>query len=150
MDTLQGSWPERGSPAAQPDPVPDPEPAPRRVVGALAFLGDTIRRRRGARIALWALVGILAVSGTWMIAKPLITDIWAGRIQDRLEDDFVALEEASPPGATGYTAPLAEGSALTRLVIPKIGLRIIVVEGEMSRSPGIAPAMGTPSSISTA
>lgn len=92
-------------------------------------MADAFRRRRGGRIALWSLVIALTAGGIWLMAYPFVTDLWAGRLQDNLEQEFQQLEQAPPPAEGGLVAQPAEGKALTRLIIPKLKLRMIVVEG---------------------
>lgn len=132
MDT-DAPWPQR-APAGQPL-TPGAEPAPegrvRRGLGSVAFLLDAVRRRRGGRIALWSIVVALGLGGTWLVAYPFITNFWAERIQNNLEQDFAAMEADVDPSAQGFTADNrpGEGKALTRLRIPKLNVNVIVVEG---------------------
>lgn len=116
-----GTWPRSGAGGVR-TVAPRPEPMPRRAVASVGFLLDTARRRRSGRIVLWALVVSLALSGVGLLTYPLVTDLWAKRIQNRLEREFLALP------ATQFRS-VADGGALTRLVIPKLHLRWIVVEG---------------------
>ena len=131
MDAEAHPWPQHGSGAV---PIENDAPAEggvRRGVGAVGFLLDSIRRRRSGRIGLWALVVGLTLGGVWLIAYPFITNFWADRIQNGLQDDFAALQANADPNATGFTASNrpTEGQALTRLRIPKLGVNVIVVEG---------------------
>jgi sortase A len=82
-------------------------------------------------MALWGIVIALSLGGAWLIAYPFISNFWAGHLQNGLEQDFAALEAGADPGANGYSAANrpAEGKALTRLKIPKLGVNVIVVEG---------------------
>lgn len=132
MDADAHPWPQHGSGAATAtEPEPVQESGLRRGMGAVGFLLDSIRRRRSGRITLWSLVVGLTLGGVWLIAWPFITNFWAGRIQDGLEQDFAALQANADPNATGYTDANrpGEGQALTRLRIPKLGVNVIVVEG---------------------
>jgi LPXTG-site transpeptidase (sortase) family protein len=100
------------------------EPAPKRALASIGFLLDASRRRRSGRFVLWFLVVALALGGIGLLSYPLVTDIWAHRIQGGLEKKFEAIS-----GAKGYSGHLAEGSPLTRIIIPKLNVNIIVVEG---------------------
>lgn len=132
VETIQRAWPIEASPVQPAETHPEPESPPRRALGAVAFMGDALRRRRSGRIALWALVVSLALGGVWLLAYPFITDIWADRLQKGLQDQFQALEQTADPNASGYVAVPPEGDALTRLRIPKLGLNMIVVSGVSS------------------
>ena len=65
----------------------------------------------------------LALGGVALLTYPLVTDVWAHRIQHRLDKTF-----ASPQEKQLFLHPV-EGSPLTRLIIPKLHIDIIVVEG---------------------
>lgn len=125
MDTP--AWPQVGSGAVAHPCEPRPEAAPRRVFGALGFMLDAFTRRRSGRIALWTLIVSFTMGGLWLLAYPVITDIWANRIQNGLEGEFEAL--APNRAGNGYAQTPGEGDALTRLRIPKLGVDVIVVEG---------------------
>lgn len=117
------SWPNSG-PGAPTRSAPRPERAPKRFVASVGFLLDASRRRRSGRITLWALVVSLFVSGLGLLLFPVITDVWAGNIQNRLKTQFAAIEQPDASAAT-----VTEGSPLTRLVIPKLKVDVIVVQG---------------------
>lgn len=80
---------------------------------------------RWARRALSGLSLLLAVVGVGMLAYPFATNLYQSRLQDRLEDELrsVELRRAYAEGRLG------EGDALTRLIIPKTGVDVVVVEG---------------------
>ena len=131
MDADAHPWPQHGSgvpPAADDAPA---EGRLRRGFGAVGFVLDALRRRRSGRIGLWSIVVGLTLGGVYLIAYPFITNFWADRIQDGLQDDFAALQANADPRAGGFTAANrpGEGQALTRLRIPKLGVNVIVVEG---------------------
>jgi LPXTG-site transpeptidase (sortase) family protein len=117
------AWPTTGV-GSRPITAVRREPAPKRALGAAGFFLGASRRRRGFRMAAWALVVALAVGGMGLLFYPVITDIWAHRIQGGLEKKFEALS-----GEKGYGKTIAEGSPLTRIIIPKLHVDIIVVEG---------------------
>ncbi|MGZ4119932.1 MAG: class E sortase [Actinomycetota bacterium] len=99
------------------------EPAPKRALASIGFLLDASRRRRAGRFTLWLVVIALALGGVGLLCYPLITDVWAHRIQSKLDKQF-----ASPQAQKLFAHPV-EGSPLTRLIIPKLHVNIIVVEG---------------------
>jgi len=115
-------WPASGV-GSRPVVTVRKEPAPRRAFASLGFLLDASRRRRTGRFALWFLVIALALGGVGLLTYPLVTDVWAHRIQHRLVQTF-----ASPQEKQLFLHPV-EGSPLTRLIIPKLHINIIVVEG---------------------
>ena len=79
--------------------------------------GKTIRK------SLTALAAVLALGGVALIAYPFVTDLWAGRIQTTLREEFATSAEVYRAG------DVAVGKALTRIEIPAIDLDTIVVEG---------------------
>src|SRR5947208_7328628 len=115
-------WPASGV-GSRPVATVRKEPAPKRAFASLGFLLDASRRRRTGRIALWFLVIALALGGIGLLSYPLVTDIWAHRIQHRLDKQF-----ASPAEKQLFLHPV-EGSPLTRLITPKLHIDLIVVEG---------------------
>ena len=77
----------------------------------------TIRR------SLTSLAAVLALGGVALIAYPFVTDLWAGRIQTTLREEFATSAKVYRAG------DVAVGKALTRIEIPAIDLDTIVVEG---------------------
>lgn len=108
-------------------PAAGREAIPRRALGSVGFLMDSLRRRRGGRIALWGIVVALTLGGVGLLAYPSVTGIWANRLQNGLESEFNQLQ----PNAAGdsYAAAPAPGDPVTRLEIPVLGVDVIVVEG---------------------
>ena len=100
-----------------------------RRASASGFLLDALRRRPVGHAVLNGLVIVLFLSGAGMFAYPFFTDVYTEQvIQQRLEDEFVQLQvqtfdewEDSVRGQTG--------TALTKIVIPDIGVETLVVEG---------------------
>lgn len=119
-------WPETAPPQV-PSPEPKGENLVSRTLGAIGFSLDAFRRRRAGRITLWSLVIVLTLGGTGLLAYPLATSVWAGRIQGGLEESFRELETSGIAPVKGK-AP-AEGTAVTRIKIPRLRLNAIVVEG---------------------
>lgn len=121
--TAAEPWPTTGV-GSRPMTTVRRESAPKRVLGATGFFLGASRRRRSFRIAAWGMVCALAVGGLGLLFYPVVTDIWAHRIQGGLEKKFQGLA-----GQEGYGNTIAEGSPLTRIIIPKLKVNIIVVEG---------------------
>src|SRR5207302_8564371 len=115
-------WPASGV-GSRPVATVRREPAPKRAFASLGFLLGAGKRRKAGRIGLWFLVIALALGGVGLLVYPLVTDVWAHRIQGRLDKQF-----ASPAQKQLSLHPV-EGSPLTRLVISKLHVDIIVVEG---------------------
>ncbi len=105
----------------------DPITAPRTSVSG--FLLDALRRRRSGRALLSSLTTLLFIAGAGMFTYPFFTDVYTEQlVQRQLEDQFVRIEvdtfdewEATIEGETG--APV------TKIVIPKLGVETLVVEG---------------------
>lgn len=97
-------------------------PAQPRALGALC--GDALRRPGGRR-ALSVLFVLLMVSGLAMFAYPVATDAYSRYRQGKLNGQWGGsqLEKSYAEGK------FAEGSPLTRLIIPKIKVNVLVVEG---------------------
>ncbi|HUR12938.1 MAG TPA: class E sortase [Mycobacteriales bacterium] len=89
-----------------------------------ALCGDALRRPGGRR-ALSVLFVMLMVSGLAMFAYPVGTDAFSRYKQGKLNGEFgdSRLEQSYADGK------FAEGSPLTRIVIPKIKLNVLVVQG---------------------
>ena len=116
------SWPS-SSVGSRPATAVRKEAAPKRAFGSVRFLLGSARYRKTGRIALWFLVIALALGGIGFLTYPLVTDVWAHRIQHRLTQEF-----SSPQEKQLFLHPV-EGSPLTRLIIPRLHVSIIVVEG---------------------
>jgi sortase A len=114
-------------------------PAQPRAFGALC--SDALRRPGGRR-ALSVLFVILMVSGLAMFAYPVGTDAYSRYKQGRLNSQFGGsrLEQSYADGK------FAEGSVLTRLLIPKLKLNVLVVEGTSADAlrAGAGHYVGTP------
>ena len=84
-----------------------------------------LRGRRWARIALSSLSATLVVVAVGLLGYPLYTNVYQGRVQDRLKHQI-----ASPELKQTYKAKTAKvGDPLTRIKIPKINVDVVVVEG---------------------
>ncbi|HEU0131069.1 MAG TPA: class E sortase [Mycobacteriales bacterium] len=99
-------------------PVPEsPRPARR-------LVGDSLRRPGGRR-ALSVLSIVLALAGAGMFTWPFATDLWSARIQSKLRTQF-----DNPAYREAYRLhQIKVGQGLTRIVIPKLKLNVLVVEG---------------------
>lgn len=82
-------------------------------------------RRRTVRRALTLLSGLLAAAGVAMLAYPFFTDAQSSRVQSRLREEL----ESLGTGATVHPDAPAPGRAVTRILIPRIGIDTVVVEG---------------------
>lgn len=93
------------------------------------FLLDALRTRPAGRALLSTLTTVLFLAGAGMFAYPIFTDVYTTNVvQNRLADQFEEIEVASfeewEATITGET-----GRVLTKMVIPKLGVETLVVEG---------------------
>jgi sortase A len=89
------------------------------------FLLDALRTRPVARRMLSGLSVILAVTGVGLLAYPVYTNLYQGRLQTKLAIELNS-QETKKAYAAGQTV---EGDPLTRIVIPAIEVNTVVVEG---------------------
>lgn len=86
---------------------------------------DLLRTKRWLRRTLSGLSVLLLLGGLGLVGFPFATNMWQGRIQQRLEEQI-----ASPELQQAYKERKIEtGDSLTRIKIPSIGLDTVVVEG---------------------
>ena len=84
--------------------------------------------RRAVATALLLLSGAMLAGAGWLGLYPFYTNVRADRKQAQLLEEFTRTQTTATPAA--YKAgQVKEGSALTRLQIPRIGLDTVVVEG---------------------
>jgi sortase A len=107
----------------EPSFVTGPVPGTR---GFWALVGDATHRPGGRR-ALSVLVAVLVVAGVAMLSYPAVTDFLARERQNQLAGQY-------NPGSSKYQRAWLEGKikvgeGLTRLIIPKLGVNVIVVQG---------------------
>jgi sortase A len=89
------------------------------------MLIDLLRNRRWLRRALSGVSVLLVVGAVALLGYPFATNMWQGRIQQRLDQQI-----ASPQLQQAYKDhKVATGDSLTRIRIPAIGLDTVVVEG---------------------
>jgi sortase A len=89
------------------------------------MLVDLLRTKRWLRLVLSGLSVVLLLGGLGLVGFPFATNMWQGRIQQRLENQI-----ASPELQQAYKErKVATGDSLTRIKIPAIGLDTVVVEG---------------------
>ncbi len=89
------------------------------------MLVELLRTKRWLRRTLSGLSVVLLLGGVALVGFPFATNMWQGRIQQRLEDQI-----ASPGLQQAYKERKVEtGDSLTRIKIPAIGLDTVVVEG---------------------
>lgn len=101
---------------------------------AVGFLLDALRARRTGRRFLSGLTALLFLAGAGMFTYPFFTDLYTEEVvQRRLEDQFadqLAIDDLRIGDLGGeWAATVAPGRALTRMIIPRIGVDTIVVEG---------------------
>lgn len=105
----------------QPSFVTPPASA-RRPVGAL--LGDALRRPGGRR-AVSVLSIVLFLAGAGMFAYPVGTDLYSRYTQSQLAGEF-----DDPEVREAYRLrKIKVGQGLTRMIIPKLDVDVLVVEG---------------------
>jgi sortase A len=86
---------------------------------------DLLRTKRWLRRTLSGLSVLLLLGGLGLVGFPFATNMWQGRIQQRLEEQI-----ASPELQQAYKERKVEtGDSLTRIKIASIGLDTVVVEG---------------------
>jgi sortase A len=101
-----------------------PPPVPGRPRSAGRLIGDALRRPGGRR-ALSVLSIVLALAGVGMFAYPFATDLWSAQYQSRLRTQFT-----NPQYREAYkNRQIRVGEGLTRIVIEKIDVDTLVVEG---------------------
>ncbi len=89
------------------------------------MLIDLLRTKPWLRRTLSGLSVVLLLGGLGLVGYPFATNMWQGRIQDKLEEQI-----ASPELQQAYKERKVEtGDSLTRIKIPSIGLDTVVVEG---------------------
>lgn len=93
-----------------------------RPVGAL--LGDALRRPGGRR-AVSVLSLVLFLAGVVMFAFPVGTDVYSSLKQNSLQARF----DDPDVGAAYAERRIPVGDGLTTMIIPKIGVDVLVVEG---------------------
>jgi sortase A len=86
---------------------------------------ELLRTRRWLRRLLSGLSVLLLLGGVGLVGFPFATNMWQGRIQERLDDQI-----ASPELQQAYKErKIVTGDSLTRIKIPALGLDTVVVEG---------------------
>ncbi len=97
---------------------------------ASGFLLDAARFRPLGRYVLSGLVALLFISGGGLFAYPFFTDVYTEQvIQERLDTQFRNLDARSPGEWRETVAQQEQGSALTRIAIPALGVETLVVQG---------------------
>lgn len=91
----------------------------------LARVVDVLRRRPWMRRSLSGASLVMVVVAVVMLGWPFWTDVYQGRVQQRLDRQL-----ASPTLQQAYKArTIGTGDALTRIKIPAIRVDVVVVEG---------------------
>ncbi len=94
--------------------------------GGVRYALDAVRARPAGRRALSTLALLLCLGGAGMFAYPLVTDVYATEVlQKELADRYRA-----PEFERRYvTRTIETGDPLTRIVLPRLGVKALVVEG---------------------
>jgi sortase A len=91
----------------------------------LAGVVDALRTRKGLRRGLSVLSVVLLLGGIAALGYPFFTNLYQDRVQSRLSREL-----ASPELEQRYReGRLQEGDSLTRIVIAKLKVDVVVVEG---------------------
>ena len=92
----------------------------------LSYFMDALKVRPAGRRALSTLAVVLCLGGAGMFAYPLVTDIYATEVlQQELSDTYDSEEFEQ----RYITRTVKTGDPLTRIVIPRLGVNAVVVEG---------------------
>ena len=95
----------------------------------------TPKARRALATILSCLAIAMVVVAVGLLGYPTYTNIRAGREQKALRTEFLTSSklrqayQAASGGASGSKVTLAEGSAVTRIQIARLGLDTVVVQG---------------------
>jgi len=86
---------------------------------------EMLRTKMWLRRTLSGVSALLLLVGVGLVSYPLATNIWQGRIQDRLSKQL-----ASPQLQEAYgERKVGTGDSLTRIRIPRLDVDVVVVEG---------------------
>ena len=96
-----------------------------RARSSVAMVVDSWRRRPVPRRIIGTLSILMFLGGVALFAWPFATNLWSDYKQARLEDDFGSAQHRR----AYLTRTIRPGDALTRMVIPDLGVDTIVVEG---------------------
>ncbi|MBW3577698.1 MAG: class E sortase [Actinobacteria bacterium] len=107
--------------------MPDPVQEQPTKTTSSGFLLDSLRTRPAGRRILSGLIALLFLSGAGMFTYPFFTDVYTSQvIQQRLEDDYVNVKVKT---FDEWQATVQDGRALTKIVMPALGVETLVVEG---------------------
>ncbi len=86
---------------------------------------EVLRSRRWVRRSVSVLSLLLFLGGVGLVGFPFATNMWQGRVQQRLENQIV-----SPELKQAYRdRTIGTGDSLTRIRIPAVNIDAVVVEG---------------------
>jgi sortase A len=103
--------------------------------GGGGWLVELLRRRRWLRRSLSFASVAFTLVAVGMIGYPFYTNLYADRVQDRLERQFSSAElrqdyvNCREVGLADASCRIEDGDSLTRLQIPDIDVDVVVVEG---------------------
>ena len=97
----------------------------RRAGTGLGMVVDSWRRRPVPRRIIGTLSVLMLLGGIGLFAWPFATNLWSDWKQARLADGFGSAEHRR----AYVTRTIKPGDALTRILIPKLGVDTIVVQG---------------------
>jgi sortase A len=86
---------------------------------------DWLVQRRGARRGLTAVGGLLVAVAVFFIAFPVYTDFVHNGLQGKLSKEL----RTNATRQAYLAGTLKSGQSLTRIVIPKLGVNVVVVQG---------------------
>lgn len=87
---------------------------------------EALAGRKGAQRGLTAAAVVLIVAALGMLAYPVYTDFYHNSLQSKLGQEL-----KSPGIRSAYLdGTLKSGQSLTRLQIPKLGVNVVVVQGD--------------------
>lgn len=119
-------------PADQPDGFTYDVAVGERRVSSGGFLLDAVRRRKAGSALVSGLVTVLFLAGVGMFTYPFFTDVYTEQVlQRRLEDEFVEVTSQidTMEEWEAHISGGEQGSPLTKLAIPTLGVETLVVEG---------------------
>lgn len=131
LDPAPELWPDLAAGPLPTRPKPRRESIVRRFFATLGFLASATRRRPLGRRILGIFVALLAISGIALATYPFYTHFQANQRQSALGQQYHSIkgDDALIDAWRRKDVRVEVGAALTRLIIPKLKVNVIVVEG---------------------